>query len=208
MPGPTDKSALTSAPNIHPDAIVLDSELGVWTEVGAHTEMRQSQMGDYSYIVQGGDVVWSTIGRFCSIARNVRLNPGNHPTWRASQHHFSYRAAAYDLGDNDDSFFEWRKKDWVTLGHDVWIGHGATVLAGVTVGTGAIVAAGAVVSKDVEPYTIVGGVAAKEIKRRFSAEQSDALQAIAWWDWDHFILKARLPDFRVLSIDAFIEKYR
>ncbi|WP_417666985.1 DapH/DapD/GlmU-related protein [Roseibium sp.] len=207
MTAPTQKHSLTSAPNIHADALVLNCELGEWTEVGAHTEMRDSSMGDYSYIVQGGDVVWTTIGKFCSIARNVRLNPGNHPTWRASQHHFTYRAAAFDLGEDDAAFFEWRKKDWVTLGHDVWIGHGATVLAGVTVGTGAVVAAGAVVSKDVAPYTIVGGVAAREIKRRFSVKQANALQDMAWWNWDHSILKARLNDFRELSIDAFIETY-
>ncbi len=208
MKSPDKKPSLASAPNVHELAEVHDCDLGLWTEVGAYTEMRQSQMGDFSYIVQNGDVVWTTIGKFCSIARSVRLNPGNHPTWRASQHHFSYRAAAYDLGDDDADFFEWRKKDWVTIGHDVWIGHGVTVLAGVTVGTGAILAAGAVIAKDVAPYTVVGGVAAKPIKRRFSEAQADALQEIAWWDWDHATMKARLSDFRNLQIDAFIEKYR
>ncbi|MEP3049508.1 MAG: DapH/DapD/GlmU-related protein [Roseibium sp.] len=208
MTAPTEKPGLAEAPNIHPDAQVLNCELGIWTEVGAHTEMRESQMGDYSYIVQEGDVVWSTIGKFCSIARRVRINPGNHATWRASQHHFTYRAAAYDLGCDDDVFFQWRKDDWVTIGHDVWIGHNVTVLAGVTIGTGAIVAAGAVVSKDVAPYTVVGGVAAKPIKRRFTRVQEDGLMEVAWWDWNHDQLKQRLPDFRNLPIDGFIEKYR
>lgn len=208
MSAPTQKPVLSEAPNIHPDASVLNCELGVWTEVGALTEMRESRMDDYSYIVQEGDVVWTTIGKFCSIARRVRINPGNHATWRASQHHFTYRAAAYDLGDDDSDFFQWRKDDWVTIGHDVWIGHNVTVLAGVTIGTGAIVAAGAVVSKDVPPYTIVGGVPAKPIKRRFTEAQEDALLEIAWWDWNHAQLKERLPDFRSLPIDAFIEKYR
>ncbi len=208
MSAAASKPPLSSAPNIHPEALVLNCELGQWTEVGARTEMRESEMGDYSYVVQGGDIVWTTIGKFCSIARNVRLNPGNHPTWRASQHHFTYRAAAYDLGGDDAEFFEWRKKDWVTIGNDVWIGHGVTVLAGVTIGTGAVIAAGAVVSKDVAPYTIAGGVAAKELKRRFTEIQAEALQELAWWDWDRSTLKARLPDFRSLSIDAFIEKYK
>ncbi|WP_428642696.1 DapH/DapD/GlmU-related protein [Roseibium sp.] len=208
MTAPVHKPALTEAPNVHPDSKVLNCELGAWTEVGAHTEMRESRMGDYSYIVQEGDVVWSTIGKFCSIARRVRINPGNHATWRASQHHFTYRAAAYGLGQDDAEFFNWRKEDWVTIGNDVWIGHNATVLAGVTIGTGAIVAAGAVVSRDVAPYTVVGGVAAKAIKRRFSEAQEEALMEISWWDWSHEQLKERLPDFRKLSIDAFIEKYR
>jgi phosphonate metabolism protein (transferase hexapeptide repeat family) len=208
MSAPFQKPALSEAPNIHPDARVLNCDLGIWTEIGARTEMRESTMGDYSYIVQEGDVVWSTIGKFCSIARRVRINPGNHATWRASQHHFTYRAAAYDLGDDDADFFQWRKDDWVTIGHDVWIGHNATVLAGVSIGTGAIVAAGAVVSKDVAPYTVVGGVAAREIKRRFTKQQEQALIDISWWDWNHDELKQRLPDFRKLSIDEFIEKYR
>lgn len=208
MTAPNQKPGLSEAPNIHPDAEVLNCDLGIWTEVGARTEMRESRMDDYSYIVQDGDVVWSTIGKFCSIARRVRLNPGNHATWRASQHHVTYRAAAYDLGEDDQPFFQWRKDDWVTIGHDVWIGHNVTVLAGVSIGTGAIVAAGAVVSKDVPPYTIVGGVAANPIKRRFTQNQEDALMEIAWWDWTHDQLKERLSDFRTLPIDGFIEKYR
>lgn len=208
MSAPTQKPSLTESPNVHRDANIMNCELGIWTEVGARTDMRESRMDDYSYIVQDGDVIWTSIGKFCSIARRVRLNPGNHATWRASQHHFTYRAAAYGLGDDDTEFFQWRKDDWVTIGNDVWIGHNVTVLAGVTIGTGAIVAAGAVVARDVPPYTVVGGVAAKPIKRRFTENQEDALMEISWWDWSHEQLRERLPDFRNLPIDAFIEKYR
>ncbi|WP_106755018.1 DapH/DapD/GlmU-related protein [Pannonibacter carbonis] len=199
---------LSEAPSIHETATVVDCEIGKWTEIMAHVSMRESSVGDYSYIVKGGNIVWSTIGKFCSIAEGVRINPGNHATWRASQHHFTYRAAQYGLGEDDAEFFQWRKDHWVTIGHDVWIGHGVTILAGVTVGNGAVIGAGAVVSKDVEPYTIVGGVPARLIKRRFSEAQAEALQAIAWWDWSHDALKAALPDIRMLSIDEFIEKYR
>lgn len=199
---------LTEAPTIHDSARVVDCELGRWTEIYANVSMRESSFGDYSYIVQGGNVVWSTIGKFCSIAEGARINPGNHATWRASQHHFTYRAAQYGLGQDDDAFFQWRRDHWVTIGHDVWIGHGVTVLAGVTIGTGAVIGAGAVVSKDVEPYTIVGGVPARQIRRRFSPDQAQALLDIAWWDWTDEALRTALPDIRALPIDAFIEKYR
>ena len=201
------KSRLSEAPNIHPEANVTDCELGVWTEVGKGTMMKASQMGDYSYITQHCHVVWATIGKFCSIANSTRINPGNHPTWRAVQHHSVYRAEAYGLGEDDHDFFQWRKDHWVTIGHDVWIGHGVTVTAGVTIGTGAVIGAGAVVTKDVAPYTVVGGVPAHFIKRRFTEQQDDALQEIAVWDWDRETYRHALPDIRALDIDAFIEKY-
>lgn len=198
---------LNETPNVHETATIVDCTLGKWTEVMAHVTMREVEFGDYSYIVKGGNVVWSTIGKFCSIAEGARINPGNHATWRAAQHHFTYRAAQYGLGEDDADFFDWRRKHWVTIGHDVWIGHGVTILAGVTVGNGAVIGAGAVVSKDVAPYEIVGGVPARHIKWRFTRPQVEALTRIAWWDWDHDTLKSALPDIRSLNIDDFIAKY-
>ncbi|WP_424982497.1 chloramphenicol acetyltransferase [Maritalea sp. S77] len=199
---------LSEAPTIHPEADLKDCTLGAWTDVGKGTMMRECEMGDYSYITQDCHVVWTSIGKFCSIANSVRINPGNHPTWRALQHHSVYRAEQYDLGDDDQEFFDWRKDHWVNIGHDVWIGHGVTVTAGVTIGNGAVVGAGAVVTKDVAPYSVVGGVPAKLIKRRFTEAQAEALEQIAVWDWPRDKYKAAIPDIRALDIDAFIEKYR
>jgi hypothetical protein len=89
----------------------------------------------------------------------------------------------------------------------VWIGHGAIILPGRTVGDGAVVAAGAVVSKDVPAYTVVAGVPAKPVKRRFPEAIGERLQALAWWDWEHARLRAALEDFRILAIEAFLEKH-
>lgn len=195
-------------PYVDPQASVHDCVLGPWTRVGGRTSLSEVVMGDYSYIVTDSSAAYSEIGKFCSIARDVRINPGNHPTWRAAQHHFSYRAVSYGLGAVDDeAFFEWRRADAVTIGHDVWIGHGATILAGVSVGTGAVVGAGAVVSKDVAPFTIVGGVPSHPIRERFPKAVQDGLLALGWWNWEHDRLAAALEDFRELDADAFVEKH-
>jgi len=84
--------------------------------VGARTSLQEVSVGDYSYIVTDFSATYSDIGKFCSIARDTRINPGNHPTWKAAQHHFSYRAVSYQLGPEDDhDFFEWRRAG---QGHD------------------------------------------------------------------------------------------
>ena len=93
-------------------------------------------------------------------------------------------------------------------GHDVWIGRGAAILPGVNVGNGAVIGAGAVVSKDVAPYTIVGGVPARLIRDRFPPEVGQQMDDLRWWDWDHKRLRDALDDFRSLSAGDFIAKYR
>ncbi len=199
---------LSEAPFIDPSAKVEQATLGRYTEIGERTQFAQSTLGDYSYISNDGDVIGTTIGKFCSIAAQVRINPGEHPMQRASQSHFTYRSSRYWPGETDDAaFFEWRQAHPVVIGHDVWIGHGVTILRGVTIGTGAVIAAGAVVTKDVPNYTIVGGIPAKTMRRRFSIEEETALMSLGWWDWTHDRLRKALPDFRQLSISAFIERY-
>jgi phosphonate metabolism protein (transferase hexapeptide repeat family) len=204
---PMTKS-LSPKPLIHPQAQVIASTLGRYTEVGARTTVEESELGDYSYVVNDSDIIYARIGKFCSIAAHTRINPGNHPMHRASQAHFTYRASTYFPGEADEeAFFDARRAASVIIGHDVWIGHGAIVLPGRKIGHGAVVAAGAIVTKDVEPYAIVGGNPARPLKRRFAPDIAARLEALAWWDWDHERLRAALPDFRALAIEAFLEKY-
>ncbi len=195
-------------PSIDPTARVRDCTLGRYTEVGARTILLETVLGDYSYIVHDGEVAYTSVGKFCSIASHVRINPGNHPMHRASQAHFSYRASRYWEGEEDEeAFFDWRRQARVAIGHDVWIGHGVVVLPGRSIGTGAVVGAGAIVTRDVEPYTIVAGNPARVIRRRFSQEVASRLVALAWWDWDHERLRRALPDFRSLPVEDFLDRH-
>ena len=199
---------LGDKPLIDPTASVRDCTFGRYTEVGARTSIAETTMGDYSYVVNDSEIIYTTIGKFVSIAAMTRINPGNHPMERASQSHFTYRASAsFDDVTDDAAFFERRRMDHVSVSHDVWIGHGAIILAGCSIGTGAVVAAGAVVSRDVAPYTIVAGVAARPIRRRFPEGISDRLIELAWWDWDHVKLRGALEDFKGLTVEAFLEKH-
>jgi hypothetical protein len=168
--------------------------------------MLESTFGDYSYAAGQVSIVYADVGKFCSLAAQVRINPGNHPMNRVTQHHLTYRRAMYGFGEDDTAFFDWRRAHRCTVGADVWLGHGAIIMPGVQIGSGAVVGAGAVVTKDVPPYMIVGGVPAKPIRPRFPAAVVEQLLQIAWWEWDHATLQARFDD--LLDLERFLAKYQ
>ena len=199
---------LGAEPLVDPTAQLKSCSLGAYTEVGARTQLLEVEMADYSYVVNDSDIAYARIGKFCSIASHVRINPGDHPMGRPSQSHFTYRASAYFEDAEDDlSFFQWRRDRPVLIGHDVWIGHGAIVLAGRSIGIGAVVGAGAVVTKDVPAYAVVVGNPARILRQRFDNETGARLMALAWWDWSHDRLRDALKDFREMPIEAFLSKY-
>jgi len=122
------------------------------------------------------------IGKFCMIASDATfiMNGGNHQTKALSTYPFNIFGG--DWSDAMDGKTYPFKGDTV-IGNDVWIGHNAKIMPGISVGDGAIIATNATVTKDVEPYTIVGGNPAKPLRKRFSEEQIRILLDLKWWDW-------------------------
>lgn len=124
------------------------------------------------------------IGKFCSIACGAKFifNSANHTLSSISTYPFPIFFEEWGLNIKDVAA-AWDNKGDIIIGNDVWIGYEAVIMAGVTVGDGAIIGTRAVVTKDVPPYTIVGGVPAKPIRKRFDNETLDELLKIRWWDW-------------------------
>ena len=122
------------------------------------------------------------IGKFCMIASNVKfiMNGANHLTDALSTYPFAVFRNGWE-GAMDGK--KYPNKGDINIGNDVWIGYNATIMAGVTIGDGAIIATNSTVTKDVEPYTIVGGNPAKEIKKRFSEDVVLKLLELKWWNW-------------------------
>ena len=195
-------------PIVHPSAVLRNAKLGRFTEIKERVAFSDAELGDYSYVERQAEVIYAKIGKFCCIAANTRINALEHPLERVSQHKMTYRANEYFLGAKLDGEFRARRQGKsVETGNDVWIGHGAIIKAGVKIGHGAVVAAGAIVTHDVEPYAIVAGVPAKFMRWRFEPKISKRIISLAWWDWEHDRLAGVIDDMRLLSVEAFLEKY-
>jgi phosphonate metabolism protein (transferase hexapeptide repeat family) len=208
MDRPENLALKDPEPRIHPTAELKACKLGRYASIGQRVVLREVTVGDFSYFERHSEAIYTTIGKFCSIAANSRINALEHPIERLTQHKVSYRPNEYFrwLGV-DAAFRERRQAKSVSIGHDVWVGHGAVIMPGVTIGNGAVIGANAVVTGDVAPYTIVAGIPAKPLRQRFPADVAARVEKLAWWDWAPRELARAIPDMQSLPIEVFLDRW-
>ena len=145
------------------------------------------------------------IGKFCSIACGAKFifNSANHTLTSLSTYPFPIFFEEWEL-DRKDVANAWDNKGNIVIGNDVWIGYEAVIFAGVTIGDGAIIGTRAVVTKDVSPYTIVGGVPAKLIRKRFSENVINTLLEIKWWDWSREKISEKIHAIQTGEINQLL----
>ncbi len=172
--------------------------------IRAGSEVSSSvKIGDYSYISGPRSFVGSAnIGKFCSIARETTIGVSDH-NYRWVTTHPIIIDPEYGIVKDP---VEEPQKPAPIIGNDVWVGMGAFIMRGVSIGDGAVVAANSVVTRDVAPYSIVGGNPARHIKFRFPPEIVAALLEIRWWDWSDEKIRKNRENFRV--VEAFVRAHQ
>jgi acetyltransferase-like isoleucine patch superfamily enzyme len=169
-------------------SIKVEATLEAPCSVGRGSLIGRISLGAFSFLGTDGEFHSMAMGRFCSIGPRVVVAPGEHPTDWVSTHPVFYGGGAPGV-DRSESFREWRpglalpvRHMPALIGNDVWIGHGAYIASGVVIGDGAIIGARAVVTRDVEPYAIVAGSPARELRKRFDPDVIARMPK--WWNYD------------------------
>ncbi len=154
----------------------------------------------YHYPINGDKLI---IGKFCSVACGAKFlfTSGNHTMRSLASYTFPIFFDEWGL-DPKNITEAWDNKGDIIIGNDVWIGYEAVIMSGVKIGDGAIIGTRAVVTKDVPPYTIVGGVPAKPIRRRFDDETVKKLLNLRWWDWEKEKIQKNIPAIQRGDISA------
>lgn len=158
--------------------------------VGRFAHVSETFIGRYSYLGNCCEFSRTKIGSFCSIAKEVKLIIGSHPsrTWVSTHPLFFSRQSYVGVGFLDDNRFNEFKSTQngysCEIGNDVWIGANVSILQGITIGDGAIIGANSLVTKDIPPYSIAVGCPAKIIRKRFTDKQIETLERVQWWKWD------------------------
>lgn len=168
--------------NFYSGSKIFNTSFGKYIVVFNDVLMDSCIVGDRTYIQKRTSIFNAEIGKFCSIASDVSIGPGIHKMDGISTNPIFYLKNTPLLKTYcyDDLFASSKR---TVIGHDVWIGEKAIILDGLNIGTGAIIAAGAVVTKDVEPYSVVGGVPAKLIRFRFTEIEIKEILKSKWWDF-------------------------
>lgn len=202
---------------IYRHAYVKNTELGDSCSIGDYSRIEDSRMSEHVIIqrnnmIYSGDIgrytytgrnttIWhSQIGAFCSLSWNVSIGGANHDYTRVTTHSFIY-SGDFGLLPPDEEIYD-RFSTPCIIGNDVWIAANACICRGAIVGNGAVIAAGSVVTKDVEPYTIVGGVPARPIKKRFSEDIIQRLEKICWWELPADVIKDNFQCFNSVPDEA------
>jgi acetyltransferase-like isoleucine patch superfamily enzyme len=182
-----------------------DSQFDKYVKLYKNSNINKSSIGKMSYVGHRSIISRATIGRFCTIAPDVKIGLGVHPTHLVSIHPAFYSTKKQSpICFSDENHFEEFQN--ITIGSDVWIGANSMILDGVKIGNGVIVGAGAVVTKNIPDYAIVVGVPAKVIKYRFKQEEIDFLLEYKWWDKDMEFLQKNASYF--LDVDMFLNEMR
>ncbi len=176
---------------------------GRYNWLGNNNLVENSTLGDYSYIAGNCLVRNCIIGKYCAIARNIQISPGDHPTSGfVSIHPSTYCKPSFHSKTYLDSN-HYKHNENVEIGNDVWIGTNVVITGGVKIGDGVIIAANSVVTQSIPAYTLVGGMPARFIRKRFTAEEIEFLEEVKWWDKDEEWIQKNISQF--WSIDEFIK---
>ena len=194
---------------ISPKSFVFSTKLGTKVQIGGGIYIKDSLIGDYSYI-SGTDaegihtyIYDAEIGKYCSLAHNLQILTRGHQLGYISTFPFYSSENSFLHDSKNMSDTKIRK---VIIGNDVWIGANVIILGGVIIGDGAVIGAGSVVTKDVAPYSVVAGNPAKLIRIRFDSKVITKLIEIKWWNWKVEKIKQYSKYIMNGDVEAFVEK--